>query len=374
MEKIIEHYISIGSSLPEIICENEVMNYGRYRIEAYNRDNPDDLAYISKNRKAIKAFFDAEHEHFQKDNFYGRLYADSIKDNTSMLKVARDIETEKIVAMTVYSSKCGCMTCVGGSKLVTDDLRLREIANHAWIQIMLEDVKLFGQFVWIECSAVVEDTWEALGGVKIPHTYLDMFMDEDTLADIIPCNDDPYRYRRRVAKGHQEAWLVNKVILGFPNADVLKQYISDKSVMLDELCLQYKDASSFDVLERINYRILPENIWSDLRLMIHYEQLMHYFEESSYEGIVFEMTEKELNVLTQCTLRAHDAIGPIGAKIWDTVWASDDYQEFISLLTRTMVNINRSNVIKTRIFGTDKLEPEEYIFPTDYWFKVQCLF
>ena len=164
MEKIIEHYISIGSSLPEIICENEVMNYGRYRIEAYNRDNPDDLAYISKNRKTIKAFFDAGHEHFQKDNFYGRLYADSIKDNTSMLKVARDIETEKIVAMTVYSSKCGCMTCVGGSKLLTDDLRLREIANHAWIQIMLEDVKLFGQFVWIECSAVVEDTWETLGG------------------------------------------------------------------------------------------------------------------------------------------------------------------------------------------------------------------
>ena len=374
MEKVIEHYICLGSSLPEIIYENEVQNYGCYRIEAYNRENPDDLAYMSKNRKAILAFFDAGHEHFLKDKFYGRLYADSLKENTAMLKVARDIETEQIVAMTIYSSKSGGMKCVGGSKLVTDDLRLREITTHAWIEIMQEDVKLEGQFVWIECSAVVEATWVSLGGIKIPHTYLDMFMDEETLADIIPCNDDPYRYCRRVANGHPETWLVNKVIFGFPDANILKQYISDKNAMLDELCLQYKNASSFDVLERINYHVLPENIWSDLRLMVHYEQLMHYFEESPYEGIIFEMTEKELNVLTKCALRVHDAIGPIGAKVWDTLWASDNYRKFMSLLIGTMININRSNVIKIRIFGADKLEPEVYRIPADYWFKVPCLF
>ena len=216
-------------------------------------------------------------------------------------------------------------------------------------------------------SAVMDPAYEEASTVfdasKLVYERCMAIASDDTMTD-----DNAEKYKA-VVKLHSDWDERNRL-----GVEPLKKYISDKSVMLDELCLQYKDASSFDVLERINYRILPENIWSDLRLMVHYEQLMHYFEESPYEGIVFEMTEKELNVLTQCTLRAHDAIGPIGAKIWDTVWASDDYQEFISLLTRTMVNINRSNVIKTRIFGTDKLEPEEYIFPTDYWFKVQCLF
>ena len=355
MKKIIEQYISVASSAPCLVYENTVKDYGKYRIEVYKRDEPEDLAYISKHKREIKAFFDAGYEHFLKNKFYSCLYANSIKENTAMLKIGRDVATEKIVAMTIYSSRWGGMKCVGGTKLVTDDIRLKELSSRAWLQITQEDVKLWGEWVWTECSQAVEVAWEKLGGIKIPHTYLDLFMDEETLADVIPNENDPYRYCRKVAKRQPEEKYVDKVIFGFPNANVLKKYIADKDTTLEELCEKYKIDIDTIVLERFNYKVLPENTINDLSFLMQYEQI--------FNNNVFEMTENEINVLSQCIMRVYKNM----EHLWNKIMYDEQYHKFHSFIAGMMVNINRSNIIKTRKFNIDKLEPEIYRFPAHYW-------
>ena len=157
---IIEQYIydTYMSKKPSIVYENTVRDFGKYTIEVYLASDPEDKQYISLNRKFIKKFFDDGYAAAHLGKFMGCYNESSVKQNTSMLKVAKDSVSGEIIAMTIYSSKFGSFKCVGGT-VITGDIppELRELGKDALIHITREDTGLWNQFIWTECSGKIED-------------------------------------------------------------------------------------------------------------------------------------------------------------------------------------------------------------------------
>jgi hypothetical protein len=73
---------------PRLVVENTINNYGTYKVEIYLDSDPEDKVFISGNKRFIKDFFDKGYERAGIRTFAGCLNANSVKSNTSMLKVA----------------------------------------------------------------------------------------------------------------------------------------------------------------------------------------------------------------------------------------------------------------------------------------------
>ena len=61
-----------------------------------------------------------------------------------------------------------------------------------------------GQFIWTECSGKIRELWDKYGGIKIPNSYLPMFMDERTLQTIEIEEGELYKYSRVINRDLQD--------------------------------------------------------------------------------------------------------------------------------------------------------------------------
>ena len=349
--QIVEHLMTVYlSKKPAYIFEHTTNDYESYVIEIYLTSKPEDKEYISKNRRAIKKFMDDGYENAGLGSFVGCFNADSVKRNTAMLKVARDVQTDEIIAMSIYSSRWGGLKCVGGTVLATDDARLHSMGVESLKQIIREDVKALGDFVWIECSGAIEHMWEKYGGIKIPSAYLPIFMDEKTLLNVSPVDDDPYTYYRTVAAGTDDELRIEKKIFGFPNRQVMEQYIKDKNMTLEKLCKQYNIDPETIVNESFKYRDAPRHLWP-------YLKIVRYFYGEFMRGRL-ELTSEESKMLKKSIVEIYGSM----EQIWKKKPAN--YSDgLVSMLTFVSFDLNRSITLKIYELG-DMLETEQERFPT----------
>lgn len=345
---LLENYLS---NKPLYVFEHITTDYNSYYIEVYKQKDEHDKEYISKNKKAIKAFLDAGYEAAHLGKFIGCNNPNSVKQNTAMLKVARDKATNQIIAMTIYSSRWGGLKCVGGTVIVTDDKELRNMGKEALTRITQEDVKLWGQFVWTECSGAIKKIWEKENGIMIPSAYLQLFMDEKTLSTVEFHEDDPYTYSRVTNIGTVDETRIDKVIFGFPNRAVLEKYIRDTNTTLEKLCADYGVNPEDIINEGFQYRDAPKNIWPQLKL------LKYYYQEFLRGRM--EITEEESKVLTKavsdvCTEMEH-IWDRLGNKQTDGLW---------NMMYKVLVLLNQANILRIYEFGVDLLETEQEKFPS----------
>ena len=352
-EKLYDIYMS---KRPLSIYENTVENHGKYQIEIYLRSTPEDKKFISTNRWDIKKFFDKGYEDAGLGRFMGCNNEKAVKDNTSMLKVARDVASNTIIAMTIYSSHWGGFKCVGGTVIGREYPELRALGIQALRTITREDVHLFNDFIWTECSGKIEEIWESCGGIRVPSAYLSLFMDEKTLSTIeLPdTTEDPYSYTRTLNKGTADEVRIQKVIFGFANKDVLEKYIQDTNTSIEELYERthsVKPNSSRQTNEsHIIYRLYPENIQGDLRMLELYKSIINQR---------FELTEKEIHILTDVMMNVFKEM-----EILERVMSERDMKQLYHILYQYGFYINKCSILKPYMFG-EYLEKEKEWFPTD---------
>jgi hypothetical protein len=351
-ERLIEEQLMtvFMNKRPNMLYENTVENCGKFCVEVYLSSDPTDKNFISTNRKMIKKFFDDGYLAAGLGNFLGCSNESAVKKNTAMLKVARDVASNNIVAMSIYSSRWGGFKCVGATA-TTDksnpDLYImgREAIRH----IIKEDAKLWNEFVWIEASGAIERLWKRSGGIQIPSAYLPMFMDEKTLDSVEMKDDDPYWYTRIIGRGTDDEIRVDKTIYGFSNKDVINKYIEDRKITIEELRRKYGILEVRNVSEYVNVGAAPETVWPEIRFVADFNNI----------DINEDMTEDEIRFVSDCLNRIYDVI----SQIWNINTTTDkNALDIYDAMMDCAISINRATIIRPYELG-EKLIPEKEVFP-----------
>ena len=353
--EILDNYMD---KKPSMVVENTVENFGSYKIEVYLASEPEDKVFISGNRKFIQEFLDKGYMRAGIGNFFGCANPNAVKKNTTMLKVARESDSNKIVAMSIYSSRWGGFKCVGAT--VTTEQSLRSLGIIALDQIIREDTKLWDKFVWAECSGAIEYKWDKFGGIKIPNAYLPMFMDERTLNEVEIDDDEIYVYRRVINRGTENEVKVSKVIYGFPNEDVMNRYINDTNTSFESLCEKYGKDMSDVLIEHLNYRQFPERLWPDLKILRHFHDLFTSLGRNT-------LTELEMKVLVSSANNVNAYFKERANEVWN-----NNEKEAYSLLLFSMTIANCCTILKPYELG-DILEPENEQFSVEDMYP-DCLY
>ena len=279
------------SSKPLTEVEVRVLSDFKYVVKIYNRNNEEDLAYIKANKAKIKKFMDAGYEDAGLGKFNSCYNKDSVANNTILLKVAETMDGQ-ILAMSIYTSYLTGFKCVGITKLVTSDTLLNQLAKDAIKYIIKEDISHFRDFYWTECSGVIEHWWSKYSGdmLRIPVTYLPVIFgpkvfnsDKFKLIE----NDD-YHYKRVLTDKDGEEYIVKKCLFGFPNVDVLNEFINGENIDLDEFI---KKIEKNVVLEH-----MFDGIPSDVR---NARKVISYITGTIEENCIYEITEHWMEVFNE---------------------------------------------------------------------------
>lgn len=359
-ERILQYLLeNFMNHAPNMVYENKVDYYNHYKIEIYNNNynggDPEDREYIDLNRMRIKQFFDDGYVNANLGKFQSCADGRAIKKNTLFLKVVKDIVTNDIIAMTIYNSYPMGIKCAGLTKVVTDDERINKIANDALKTIIREDLKMFDKFYWCECSGVVEHWHETQGGIKIPNTYLPLFMSEQMLENVT-LGEDGYSYTRTINKGSSDPMDFRKVIYGFPNKETLQKYIDDKNMKLEDLYKRF-DRQLPEPLKESNVfknNLTPNEIAHD------YNFLKYYFYYIIVDENVRELTELQIQYLDK-TIHSVE----YGLDKMRRILPNNQFDEVGNMLDYMKYCRNNITIMKIRELG-ELLEPEEIKYPEAY--------
>lgn len=187
-----------------------------------------------------------------------------------------------------------------------------------------------GQFIWTECSGKIRELWDKYGGIKIPNSYLPMFMDERTLQTIEIEEGELYKYSRVINRGEADEMKVEKEIYGFPNKDVMEKYIQETDTSLEELLkrLNSDGLNEAFINEHVNYRSAPRDMWTDLRILKHFTDDFKRTNNTT-------LTERQMEVLTKSANNVYNGnvIGVIlrvmtrkrCSILWSRLWRLQTY-------------------------------------------------
>ena len=279
------------SSKPLTEVEVKVLSDFKYVVKTYKRNNMEDLAYIKANKAKIKNFMDAGYEDAGLGKFGSCRKPKSVADNTILLKVAETIDGQ-ILAMSIYTSYQTGLKCVGITKLVTSDTLLNQLAKDAIKYIIKEDISNFRDFYWTECSGVIEHWWSKYSGdmLRIPVTYLPVIFGENVFENkkFRPIENDDYHYERVLLDEDRNEYIVKKCLFGFPNVNVLNEFINRENIDLDEFIKKIE--------ENVVLEHMFDGIPSDVR---NARKVISYIAGSIEENYLYEITEHCMEVFNE---------------------------------------------------------------------------
>lgn len=273
MEKInliVESIDKICSKLP--IFENEIVipsTNNSFILQIYNINDEEDKEYISKNKKQIWKFFDDGYMAAGLGHFVGCTNDKSVKRNTVLLKIAREKVTMDIITMSIYSAHPDGIKCVGLT--ITTDNKYKNIAKDALRFIIKEDISKFQEYYWCECDGAIRHYYEKFGGTKIPNVYLPAIF-KDKFKDMDIKYIDDYEYIRDIGKNTENETTAKKCLFGFPNKEILEEYITKQNTTLEQMIKNIKIAQG----QYESLRFISDDV--DLALKVLHEYAVRVIE------------------------------------------------------------------------------------------------
>lgn len=282
----------INKFFSNLIKESEIItaNNLNFYIEILYRNNEIDFNFIKKYKKDIKAFFDKGYESAGLGSFLSCFNDRSVQKNTKILKIARQKETNIILAMTIYNNQGSDIDdskkCVGATILKTNNNELKQLAKESLEFIIRQDIKCSTDYYWCECSGVIKHWFEKHGGIKLPNAYLPMFMSENQMNNIKYIKNENFDYIKIMGSNTEYPLELKKCVFGFPNKEVLEKYINDKNLKLDEF---------LNTLNNLNETIIIE--YNELEK--HISIINYFYNNFDIENVnIFELTKKEITTLS----------------------------------------------------------------------------
>ena len=286
LELIVEDIAYVISSKP--VNENiiTVDEYNKIHITTYDTSNQADKDYVGIHKNDIWKFLNDGYIAAGLDKFKGCYNARSIKNNTSMLRIARD-SNFTVLAISVYTKYQGGHKCVGITRRFSDDEEINKLARTAIKHLIKMDVSQFHEYVWIECDGAIKHYWEKFGGTKIPNTYLPCIFSEDVLAKITLIDNEPYDYLRTIGRDADEE-TVTKCVFGFNKPEILEKYINDHNTSIDKMLEDIRAKQNLNESEADEY--------TEAVVCLFF--LQHYATGIIEDG-TFTITEHELSLVRE---------------------------------------------------------------------------
>ena len=199
-------------SYKEFLIEaKQLLSNEKYYIDSYDESDEKDKEFIRINRKMLYKFLDDGYKYAKLGNFKGCRNDRSLYKNFIFAKIAREKDTNDIIAMSVYSNINKGKKCVGIT--ATTDPKLRELGKEALKEIIKIDVSNWKNWYWVEASGAIEKYFLRFGGFAIPNIYAPEIITHKT---VILCEDDEHFY----IEGDEE---VKKCIIGFNSKETFEK-------------------------------------------------------------------------------------------------------------------------------------------------------
>ena len=171
------------------LFENDVES-NSYIVKDYTKNSPEWETYIKPNRRKIWDFINNGYVASGSGEFIGCYDERSLYKNANLIKIAFCGDTW--IAVSVYTGYQGGKKCVGIT--ATTDNEYRKIGIEAVRDIIKNDISMYEQFYWTECSGAIEHLYEKYNGIKIPS----VFAKEIIGRDIILIEGDEWHYMRQI--------------------------------------------------------------------------------------------------------------------------------------------------------------------------------
>lgn len=209
----------IENSVKNIL--NEIINNDEYSIkEYYPKLNIDDKMFLQKNKNIIWQFLNNGYNAANCGDFRGCFNEKSLVKNCNLLKIA--YFNNEIIAVSVYTNYRGGNKCVGITAAINE---YREIGKKAVVDIIKNDIGLYDEFYWVECSGAVESLYKKYNGIAIPNEYASIMLQKDVTID-----EDGFHFYYNVSDETQK-----KIIYGF-NSKETYDMVSSKYVEYIKKC------------------------------------------------------------------------------------------------------------------------------------------
>ena len=264
--------------IDEYISEHELSINNIVYKTYFPKENQNDYLFLRDNRNFLWDFFNDGYKFANLKEFNSCRNPKSLWKNASCLKLA--YYNDILIAASIYTDYQGGHKCVGIT--ATTNNSYRNIGKEAIKHIIKEDISLFDNFYWTECSDAIEHLYEKHGGIKIPNDYIDFFT-----KGYKTLSDDGYHFTIEVEFSDNDVELVNKVIFGFNSKETFDSIMRRN----DERINTFIDRiNNKQVLESLQIERLPKEDY--------YKEIVYIFYEDRINGYQ-DYSQKTLNILKE---------------------------------------------------------------------------
>lgn len=199
----------ISESVRNVLIENE--NNKPYNIVVYKKQNLEDYNYIKEHKDFIYSFLNIGYIAAGLGNYCGCTSSKSLLKNFNVIKIAYYNDT--IIALSVYTGYQDGKKCVGIT--ATTDEKYRDLGKNAVIDFVKDDINLYYDFYWSECSGALEHLYKKYGGIMIPNDYIELFIGNKFETKL----KDGYHFSVRFKSSFpdEDDTVITKCIFGFNN-------------------------------------------------------------------------------------------------------------------------------------------------------------
>ena len=199
----------ISESVRNVLLENE--NNKPYNIVVYKKQNLEDYNYIKEHKDFIYSFLNIGYIAAGLGNYCGCTSSKSLLKNFNVIKIAYYNAT--IIALSVYTGYQDGKKCVGIT--ATTDEKYRDLGKNAVIDFVKDDINLYYDFYWSECSGALEHLYKKYGGIMIPNDYIELFIGNKFETKL----KDGYHFSVRFKSSFpdEDDTVITKCIFGFNN-------------------------------------------------------------------------------------------------------------------------------------------------------------
>lgn len=195
-----------------------------YILKIYDPKNIEDKQYIRENKDVIFNFLNDGYRYVKLGNYCGCTSAKSLVKNVNKVKIA--YINNIIIAISIYTGYQSGYKCVGIT--ATTDVNYRKIGVNAVKDIIKDDIQLYKEFYWCECSDSLEHLYKKYNGIPIPNEYIEYFIGNKFELK----KEDGYHFtvNYKVYDPETNDTLykpIDKIIYGFNSKETYDKIISD---------------------------------------------------------------------------------------------------------------------------------------------------
>ena len=155
--------------------EHSEKKYKDFYINTYfPTKDENDKEFVNSHKKEIFNFLDKGQRDAGLGEFHGCDNANTLARNANCVRIGYDINTDEMIAVSVYTGYQDGKKCVGITAIT--DKEKRKLGKECLYQIVKEDINAEKEYYWTQCSGAIEHIWNKFNGTQIPNIFVEDYI------------------------------------------------------------------------------------------------------------------------------------------------------------------------------------------------------